>query len=59
MSKNVMPSFSYCLSDGLADLFRSMFPDSTIAEKFCFIERKANLHISLIMALHHIFLLYW
>ena len=33
--KYVVSSYSFGSCDGLADLFRSMFPDSTIAEKFC------------------------
>ena len=33
--KYVVSSCSFRSCDGLADLFRSMFPDSTIAEKFC------------------------
>ena len=33
--KNLMSSYSFRSCDGLADLFRSMFPVSTIAEKFC------------------------
>ena len=33
--ENVVSSYSFYSCDGLADLFSSMFPDSTIAEKFC------------------------
>ena len=33
--KNVVSSYSFCSCDGLTDLFGSMFPDSTIAEKVC------------------------
>ena len=33
--KHVVFFYSFHSCDGLADLFRSMFPDSTIAEKFC------------------------
>ena len=33
--KNVLSSYSYRSSGWLAGLFRNMFPDSTIAEKFC------------------------
>ena len=32
--KNVVSCYSFRSCDGLADLFRSMFPDSNIAEKF-------------------------
>ena len=38
--KNVVSSYSFRPCDGLADLFRSMFPDSTIDEKFFFTERQ-------------------
>ena len=34
--KNVVSCYSFRSCDGLADLFRSMFPDSTIAEAFFF-----------------------
>ena len=54
--ENVVSSYLFYSCDGLADLFSSMFPDSTIAEKF--VCRKTNAHISLIMALLHIFVLY-
>ena len=54
--KNVVFSYSFCSCDGQVDLFRSMFRDSTIAESFVY--RKTNVHISLIMALLHIFVRY-
>ena len=56
VSENVVFSHSFCSCDGQVDLFRSMFCDSTIAESFVY--RKTNVHISLIMALLHIFVLY-
>ena len=33
--RNLVSSYSFYLDDGLPGLFRSMFPDSTIAEKIC------------------------
>ena len=30
-----MSAYSFGSCDGLADMFRNMVPDSTIAEKFC------------------------
>ena len=33
--RNLGSSYSFYLGDGLPGLFRSMFPDSTIAEKIC------------------------
>ena len=44
--------FSYCASDGLADLFRNMFPDSTIARTFCLQKDKCASFINFGMALH-------
>ena len=38
--RNVLSSYSFRSCDGLDDLFRSMFSDSTIAEKFWLTERQ-------------------
>ena len=38
--KNVVSSYLFCSCDGLTDLVRIMFPDSTITEKFCLQKEK-------------------
>ena len=48
----MVPLYSFCSCDGLADLFRSMFPDSNIAEKFCLQKVKCTYFINYAIALH-------
>ena len=50
--KNVVSSYSFRSYDGLADLLRSMFPDSTIAEKFCLQKDKCAYFINYCIAPH-------
>ena len=50
--KYVVSSYSFGSCDGLADLFSSMFPDSTIAEKFCLQKGKCAYFINYGIALH-------
>ena len=50
--KNVVSSYSFRPCDGLADLFRSMFPDSTIDEKFCLQKDKCAYSINYGIAPH-------
>ena len=45
-------SYSFGSCDGLADMFRSMFPDSTIAEKFCLQKDKCAYFINYGIATH-------
>ena len=44
--KYVVSSYLFGSCDVLADLFRSMFPDSTIAEKFCLQKNKSAYFIN-------------
>ena len=50
--KIVVSSYSFGSCDGLADMFRSMFPDSTIAEKFCLQKGKCAYFINYGIAPH-------
>ena len=50
--KSVVSSYSFLSCDGLADLFRSMFPDSTIAEKCCLQKDKCAYFINYGIAPH-------
>ena len=50
--ENVVSSYSFYSCDGLADLFSSMFPDSTIAEKFCLQKDKCAYFINYGIAPH-------
>ena len=50
--KNMVSSYSFCSCDGLADQFRSMFPDSTIVEKFCLQRNKCAYFINYGIAPH-------
>ena len=50
--KIVVSSCSFGSCDGLADLFSSMFPDSTIAEKFCLQKDKCAYFINYGIATH-------
>ena len=47
-----MSSYSSHSCDGLADLFRSMFPENAIAEKFCLQKDKCAYFINYGIALH-------
>ena len=48
----MVSSYSFRSCDGLADLFRSMFPDSNIAEKFCLQKDKCAYFINYGIAPH-------
>ena len=48
--KHAVFFYSFHSCDGLADLFRSMFPDSTIAEKFCLQEAYCAYFINYVIA---------
>ena len=48
----MVTSYSFCSCDGLADLFRSMFPDNAIAEKFCLQKDKCAYFINYGIAPH-------
>ena len=50
--KYVVSSYLFGSCDVLADLFRSMFPDSTIAEKFCLQKDKCAYFINFGIATH-------
>ena len=50
--KHAVFFYSFHSCDGLADLFRSMFPDSTIAEKFCLQKGKCAYFINYVIAPH-------
>ena len=50
--KHAVFFYSFHSCDGLADLFRSMFPDSTIAEKFCLQKDKCAYFINYVIAPH-------
>ena len=50
--KILMSSYSFRSCDGLADLFRSMFPDSTITEKFFLEKDKCAYFINYVIAPH-------
>ena len=50
--KHVVFFYSFHSCDGLADLLRSMFPDSTIAEKFCLQKDKCAYFINYVIAPH-------
>ena len=50
--KNVLSSFSFRSSDGLSDLFKSMFPDSAIAQKFTLQKDKCAYYINYGIAPH-------
>ena len=50
--KHVVFFYSFHSRDGLADLLRSMFPDSTIAEKFCLQKDKCAYFINYVIAPH-------
>ena len=47
-----MSCYSYFLSDALVDLLRSMFLDTTIAEKLCLQKEKRAYFINYIIAPH-------
>ena len=55
--KNVVSSYSFCSCDGLADQFRSMFPDSTIVVKFCLQKNKCAYFINYGIAPHFLSIL--
>ena len=55
--KIVVSSYSFGSCDGLADLFRSMFPDSTIAEKFCLQKDKSAYFFNYNIAQHFLSIL--
>ena len=44
--KNVLSSFSFCSCDGLSGLFKAMFPDSAVAEKFSLQKDKCVYYLS-------------
>ena len=48
----MVSSYSFRLCDGLSDLFSRMFPDSTIAEKFCLQKDKCAYFINYGIAPH-------
>ena len=50
--KNVVSSCSFRSCDGLVDPFKSMFPDSTIAEKLCLQKDKCAYFINYGIAPH-------
>ena len=50
--KYVVSSYSFGSCDGLAGLFRSIFPDSTIGEKFCLQKGKCAYSINYGLAPH-------
>ena len=48
----MLSSFTFCSCDGLSGLFKAMFPDSVIAEKFSLQKDKCVYHLNYGIAPH-------